>query len=288
MLRIVVIDDDIAIRRIIKNILHEHLLGIVVAESGHGIDAETILCDCQPDVALVDLLLPGQDGVELIGKVKRFCKETDFIMISQASSEDLITQAYLAGIEFFIHKPINVREIMSIIKKVKDNRDLRKAISLISQTSAQYTRSSLTEANILAENSRKIRINKVFSDLGIIGEIGSKDILSLVLLIETCIKESTKYQLAEQYLILSTKLNQDAKTIEQRIRRTIWKALQNLAIIGNEDYYDENFQMYSMVLFDFKEVRSEMDFINKKSQYRGKINVKKFIEGIIFLTDTPS
>ncbi|MBC8015855.1 MAG: DNA-binding domain-containing protein, partial [Sporomusaceae bacterium] len=47
----------------------------------------------------------------------------------------------------------------------------------------------------------------------------------------------------------------------------------------------EIFQSYSSSLFDFKEVRQEMNSIQGKSQYRGKINVKKFIEGLLFIAE---
>lgn len=285
MTRFVIVDDDVSIRSMIKNIIHQHLLGIVVAESGDGLQAEVVLRDCQPDIALVDLLLPGQDGVQLIETVKPFCQNTDFIMISQASSEALITQAYSSGIEFFIHKPINVLEIMSIIKKVTDNRELRQAMSLIRRTTAQYSRPSSEDAGGNGDNRKKPHIYRAFSDLGILAEAGTKDIYNMAQLIDACLLQSTNYQLAEQYQRLSVQLNQDGKTIEQRVRRTILKALQNLASIGKEDYYDDNFQTYSTALFDFKEVRKEMDFLNGKSQYRGKINVKKFIEGLLFLAD---
>jgi len=68
------------------------------------------------------------------------------------------------------------------------------------------------------------------------------------------------------------------------VRRAITKALQNLANIGVESYHNDKFQTYSTALFDFSEVRQEMNFVQGKSPYRGKINVKKFIEGLLFLS----
>ena len=58
-------------------------------------------------------------------------------------------------------------------------------------------------------------------------------------------------------------------------------ALQNLANLGIADYHDPRFIRYSNSLFDFKEVKQEMDFIRDLSNYKGKINVKKFMEGIV-------
>ncbi|MEN6564856.1 MAG: response regulator [Veillonellales bacterium] len=284
MTRFIIVDDDVSIRKIIRNIIEQYQLGTVIAECEDGEQGERVICDCQPDIVLVDLLLPVQDGVQLIEKIRGACPSASFIMISQASSQPLISQAYRSGIEFFIHKPINVLEIVSIINKVEDNRKLRQAMSLICRTTAQYSNPLLVDSADDKENGKKARIYQVFSDLGIIGETGAKNMYQLAQLIEAHkqVAENNKYQLFEQYQQLSLVLNQDAKTIEQRVRRTITKALQNLAGIGVEDYYNEHFQTYGTTLFDFKEVRTEMDFIRGKGNYRGKINVRKFIEGLLF------
>ena len=285
--RFVIVDDDINIRRIIKNIIEGHQLGIVVAECEDGLQAEQVLCECQPDIALVDLLLPSQDGVQLLGKIRKTCDNTAFIMISQVSSEPLVTQAYRSGIEFFIHKPINVLEIVSVINTVQEKRKLKQIMSLISKTTAEYSSPLPAAVDKHEKSNQKTKIYRAFSDLVIIGETGTKDIYKLSQLISAHIGEveNEKYQLLFFYQELAGQLHEDDKTIKQRVRRAITKALQNLASLGAEDYYNEIFQNYSTTLFDFKEARIEMDFINGKSQYRGKINATKFIEGLLFLTN---
>ena len=49
-----------------------------------------------------------------------------------------------------------------------------------------------------------------------------------------------------------------------------------------EDYMNEIFTEYSNGLFNFEQVKIEMDFIRGKSQKRGKVNLKKFIDGIVY------
>lgn len=280
--RFVIIDDDISIRKILQKIIQQNNLGIVIDECDDGIKGEKMIHEYQPDIALVDLLMPGQDGVELIDKVSSKAPNTSFIMVSQATNEQLITKAYESGIEFFIHKPINVLETVSIINKVIESRKLKQIMSLMHKTISQYP-----YAPILTEESpkdvQKARIYKVFSDLGIIGETGVKDIYRMVQLITQQGSENKSYQLRDLYLQMSVGIEQDAKAIEQRVRRATTKGIQNLANIGIEDYYNEIFQSHSSSLFDFKEVRHEMNFIQGKSSYRGKINVKKFIEGLLFI-----
>nr|WP_092072683.1 response regulator [Dendrosporobacter quercicolus]NSL48929.1 DNA-binding domain-containing protein [Dendrosporobacter quercicolus DSM 1736]SDM48279.1 two-component system, response regulator YcbB [Dendrosporobacter quercicolus] len=285
--RFVVVDDDISIRKIIYNIIEQAGLGRLVAECEDGLSAEQIILDAEPDIVLVDLLLPGQDGVALIKKL-RDNTTASFIMISESDSQQMITQAYENGIEFFIHKPINVLELVSVLNKVQESRKLKQFVTLISQTTARYASGASGTAASPAVQSFEInkrpKIYKAFSDMGIIGEAGAKNIYQVAQLIDQIVHGSGKsYQLHEVYQQLSLQISTDVKTIEQRIRRSIIKAMQNLANLGVDDYHNEKFQLYSTGLFEFKEVRQEMNFILGKSQYHGKINVKKFIEGLLFL-----
>lgn len=283
-LRFVIVDDDLVICRILQKIIEQNKLGVVIEQCNDGLKGEKVIREYQPDIALVDLLLPGQDGVELIEKVSASAANTSFIMVSQATSEQLITKAYEAGIEFFIHKPINVLETVSVINKVEEHRKLKQIMSLMHQTISQYPHVRPT-AEEGPKNQQKTRIYKVFSDLGIIGEAGVKDIYRMVQLILKQGIENKSYQLCDIYQQLSEGMEQDAKAIEQRVRRATTKSLHNLANLGIDDYYNEIFQSHSSSLFDFKEVRQEMNYILGKSQYRGKINVKKFIEGLLFIAE---
>jgi len=282
-LRIAVVDDDVSVRRIIKNIVQENDLGLVVGESGDGIAAKDMIADMQPDVVLVDLLLPGQDGLALIKDLRTMAKVPAFIMISQSDSQPMITGAYEMGVEFYIHKPVNVLELVSVINKVEERLRLKQLMSVISRTTPAV---AVPGGSSDGEEEVRTKIYRIFSDVGIIGEVGARNIYQMALMIRPHIeRQETSYQLNDIYQQLSLKNSVDVKTLEQRVRRTIMKALQNVANIGLEDYDNTKFQEYSTTLFDFKEVRQEMAMIQGKSQYRGKINVKKFIEGLLFLQE---
>jgi two-component system response regulator YcbB len=230
-------------------------------------------------------LLPGQDGVELIRKLKESGVETSFIMISESTSQPMITKAYKIGIDFYIHKPINVLEITSVIRKVEESRRLRAVMSLISETTARYGSPDSRPVE-QDDNSKRNRTNRILSELGIISEAGAKNIQQLVQLVEVrlCGEQDQTYQLHDLYQELSVSIEQDVKTIEQRVRRAIAKAMQNVATMGVEDYHNDKFEIYSGALFDFKEIRQEMACIQGKGSYHGKVNIKKFLEGLLFLT----
>lgn len=125
-----------------------------------------------------------------------------------------------------------------------------------------------------AQDMKKIKY--LLKVIGILGENGSEDILKVC---EYSLKhEEENIKLC--ILRYCEKAGLDAKILKQRIRRAAKKGLSNLAAMGVEDYYNETFQ-YHCSLFEFENVRAEMDYIRGKRTDSGKVNVEKFIEGLL-------
>lgn len=278
----VIVDDDPSVIQILKNIIAEYQLGMVMGSCGDGIAGARMIRELQPNIALVDILMPQQDGVAMLAELRDLRDKVSFIVISENQSQALLSMVYEQGIEYYIHKPINVVEVVSVIRKTTESRHLKKFLSMASQTVAQSEQFA-KQGN---DDLRKRKLNRLFYELGIVGEAGSEAVRKIIEIMLANRKEQNNNEqlpLAELYKQVSAASNQDVKTIEQRIRRTIVKALTNLASIGLEDFHNERFQEYNNVLFDFKEVRQEMNFLQSKSPYRGKVNIRKFIEGMFFL-----
>ena len=72
------------------------------------------------------------------------------------------------------------------------------------------------------------------------------------------------------------------KTMEQRIRRAAAIGMINIANLGIEDYMNETFIEYSNGLYNFEQIKQEMDYIRKKSKKRGAVNIKKFIDNMLY------
>jgi len=287
-----IIDDDPGIRRILSNIIDNYRLGYVVGEAEYGNKAIDEIEKLIPDIVLVDLLLPSVDGIEIVKYIKDKDIKTQFIMISEVTSKDMIGDAYKSGIEYFINKPINVIEVVSIIEKAIETLNYKKALSLIGKTLEKnnYRMFSSDTSNVRQSNVKE-EIIKVFSDIGILGESGSNDLMNIIEMIVNERKELGvkfhMYKVSDLYKKLNRKYKNEKKSvvsikaIEQRVRRVIQSSLENIASLGIEDYGNAKFEKYSTSLFDFTEVKRQMDYMRKKSQYKGKINVKKFVEGLV-------
>ncbi|WP_319202096.1 response regulator [uncultured Ilyobacter sp.] len=286
-----IVDDDPGIQKILKNILIKNKLGEIVGTANEGAKAIEDIKILKPDIVLADLLLPKVDGIGIVNALRNTDIDTNFIMISEVRSPEMISRAYESGVEFFITKPINVVEVLSVIKKVQEKIKMSNVIASFESAfkSMDMLRNNPQKTTPEKNDIRK-EINIVLGELGILGDLGCNDISDGILWIkDQSDKSKQQYKLSDVYNFLKTVHEKNegveinTSTIEQRIRRTITKVLQNISNLGIEDYGNEIFLKYSGTIFDFKEVRKQMDFERGKSPYCGKISVKKFFEGILLM-----
>lgn len=276
-MRIYIIEDDLAIIGILENIIQDYNLGEVCGTTKEGIPSmETILL-LNPDVILIDLLMPQKDGIQIIKELKAKQCNAFFLMISQVISKDIIGSAYDAGVDFFINKPINLIEVKSVMERI--SRIIRNEKTINSIQNMLFVEDTIKPHD--KSKGIQSKINGILGELGMAGEKGSSDI------IEVCsylISNGLSIGEVSVGYILNM-LTDNPRMMEQRIRRAIARGLTNLAHRGLNNYMDETFTRYSGTLFDFEEVRSEMEWIKGKKDTRGKISLKKFIDGMLIICE---
>ena len=123
-----IVEDDEVIQDALLKVINQNDLGVVIGTSDNGLTAVNDLKRLQPDIVLVDLLLPKTDGISIVSQMKSLGISSYFIMISQVTSSEMISKAYQEGIEFFINKPINLIEVIAIINKVKEKISMSQVI----------------------------------------------------------------------------------------------------------------------------------------------------------------
>jgi len=104
---IIIVEDDINIGIILKRIIEDRQLGQVVEICTNPMEGEDLILKINPEIVLVDLLMPLKDGITLVNDCKKNFVKSKFIMISQVVTKDIIGKAYESGVEFYINKPIN-------------------------------------------------------------------------------------------------------------------------------------------------------------------------------------
>ena len=302
----IIIDDDVACRRMLARIIEKENLGEVLAEfaDGRGDIISKIMHEL-PDIVLIDLLMPGEDGIEIAKKLKERSFTGKIVMISQVENKEMVAQAYSAGIEFYITKPINRIEVLSVLGKVMERIEMQEsflrvrssleALDSINSMSRSLRPPGYTKLAVQEDGDETIR-NKtmeILSDLGIIGEPGSHDLVQIMIFLST-VPDTEKYlgqfrHLKELYSAVQRKYlkgdyteSTDIRTIEQRIRRAVKHSMENLAALGLEDYYNPYFERYGSKFFDFNELRQKMRELkdDKKEGSKTRVNIKQFINAL--------
>ncbi len=298
--KILVVDDDSGVRRMISNIIEEEGIGQVIGEAEDGSEAIDMVLDLQPDLVMIDLLMPELDGIETIKKLKRSDYRGSFVLLSKITDKMMVREAYQAGVEFYIHKPINKEEVSHVVRKVLQYRGLEKTFQNLQlfinnqdygHTSSAQMKNLKGESFTKKEKAENIAEN-IAMDLGILSQSGSRDILEAMHIL-SAMEYPEDVKLLQNLKVLYEKIGQgyekrgnfdvarSEKAIERRMRRTIEYALNNLGNLGIEDYHHPKFERFGHRLFDFATIREEMLRIQKKSDKKPKINVKRFLEGML-------
>jgi two-component system, NtrC family, nitrogen regulation response regulator NtrX len=129
MSRILVIDDERAIRNTLKEILEYENHEVEMAEDGiSGIEA---FKNGNFDVVLCDIKMPQMDGIEVLDKLQEFSAETPVIMISGHGNIETAVEAIKKGAFDFIEKPLDLNRILITIRNATDKNLLIKETKIL-------------------------------------------------------------------------------------------------------------------------------------------------------------
>ena len=113
--KILVVDDEERMVRFIRlNLEHD---GFLVSEAFNGRDALHQLRDVSPDLVLLDVMMPGLDGFEILEMVRETSKVPVLMLTAKGEEEDRIRGLDL-GADDYITKPFSPREMVSRVKAV--------------------------------------------------------------------------------------------------------------------------------------------------------------------------
>lgn len=272
------VDDDSSVLRVLENIIEEFDLGDVVGTAKDSEKALIQIPNLKPSIVVVDMLMPNMDGCALVKALKDGLPDTRFVMLSQVSSKNIISKAYDCGVEFFISKPVNQIEIRNVLGNIKEKLEMERTFKMIEGMFNKGDKHASTKMpDQLSDQVKKIKI--IFSKLGIMGEKGGEDLIQICsYMLENNLK-TFDFKVRD----ICDELCDNPKAMEQRLRRAINRGLINLANLGIEDYMNENFIRFSSTLYDFENVKAEMDFVRGKRESGGKISVRKFIDNLILM-----
>ncbi len=179
-LRILVVDDHDLIRRGIRSLVESHPAWKVCGEASTGDEAVVKAKSLNPDIVILDISMPGLNGLEAAGQIRNSSSKTEILILSVHHSEQLIQEVVKVGIRAYVlksdaehdlelavtalakHKPFfTARATNVIFKYIRRPKDWH-------STAAQENLLSAREREILVLVAEGKISEKIAAELGIV------------------------------------------------------------------------------------------------------------------------
>jgi CheY-like chemotaxis protein len=121
MAKILVIDDEQGIRDLLDTLLRRKGYDVVLAESGQkGLD---LFRRERPDVVVLDLKMPGMDGLAVLQQVRSFNPKQPVIVLTGAGTPEIEQQVRALGVTEYVEKEFSLHRLGDSLKRLLNNPD---------------------------------------------------------------------------------------------------------------------------------------------------------------------
>ena len=148
MTRLLIVDDEPDIREIVRR--YAELEGYEITEAGDGFEALSLCRAYDFDVAVMDIMMPGMDGLTACREIRKL-KDIPMLMLSAKGTESDKLLGFEMGVDDYVVKPFSPRELMARLKVIIA-RHTPKADSL---TKAELRIGEL----VIDKDGRSVRVN---------------------------------------------------------------------------------------------------------------------------------
>ena len=120
--RILLVDDHALVRAGIRALLESLPRVEVVGETGDGLEALRLVDELRPDVILLDITLPGLNGLEIAARIPRLGIGTRVLMLSMHASPEYAARAFAAGAAGYLNKDSAFDELAAALEALDTGR----------------------------------------------------------------------------------------------------------------------------------------------------------------------
>jgi two-component system nitrogen regulation response regulator NtrX len=189
--KILIVDDEPGIRRTLSQVIEDE--GWIADTAVDGEEALRKIEKEKYSIIILDVLLPGKDGIEILREIKSKYKELIVIMISGHSNIEMAVEATKAGAFDFLEKPLSIEKTLLSIKNGLERGKLIKENLLLKQN-AKRNLPFIGESHVIRKLKETIEIvAKTNSNVLIFGEKGTGKELIARLLHENSNRRDEKF-----------------------------------------------------------------------------------------------
>jgi len=191
-IRVLVADDHPVVRQgVIANVKPQRDM-MVVAEAGDGVEALALIKEHLPDVVMLDLRMPGMDGLDVIAEVSNAKLDSKVIIVTTFESEEDVHRAIKAGARGYLLKDSSQEEILDAIRRVslgetylparivqKVAEGMRKPelspreIEVLQWVAAGKSNKEIGTQLFIAEGTVKTHVKNLLEKLSVVGRTGA-------------------------------------------------------------------------------------------------------------------
>ena len=121
MIRVMIVDDALFMRKLYHNMLEKDDISIV-AEAANGYEAIALYQEARPDVVLMDITMSGMPGIEALEEIMRIDPEARVIMSSAMGQEAFVRESVKKGAKGFLVKPMVEATLLRMVRSVAQSR----------------------------------------------------------------------------------------------------------------------------------------------------------------------
>lgn len=114
-IKILLVDDEVELLQALSERLQLRGFEVVVAHSGE--EALDILEGAAPDLMVLDLKMPGIDGMDVLRSTRQICPQVQVIMLTGHGSEQDREMALRLGVFDYLQKPVDIMELLSALNR---------------------------------------------------------------------------------------------------------------------------------------------------------------------------
>ncbi|MFR4351922.1 MAG: sporulation transcription factor Spo0A [Roseburia sp.] len=231
-LKVAIADDNERMLRLLGDIIESDDELNVIGTARDGEEAYNVIKTKEPDVVLLDIVMPKLDGLGVLDRVnndKTIKKHPTFIMISAIGQEKITEDAFQLGADYYIMKPFDNDMVLSRIKHIKGSADIRNAESR--KVNAYEKAQEPCERNLEAD------VTEIIHEIGVPAHIKGYQYLRDAIVMSV----NDMDMLNSITKILYPTIAKKYQTTSSRVERAIRHAIEVAWSRGKMDTIDEMF-----------------------------------------------
>lgn len=233
-LSVAIADDNERMLRLLGDIVESDEELNVVGTAKDGEEAYHVIKTKEPDVVLLDIVMPKLDGLGVLDRVnhdKSIKKHPTFIMISAIGQEKITEDAFQLGADYYIMKPFDNEMVLNRIKKVRDTSVVKSQKQEPRKVNAYEKEEDLGERNLETD------VTEIIHEIGVPAHIKGYQYLRDAIVMSVNDMEMLNSITKILYPTIAKKYQTTSSRVERAIRHAIEVAWSR----GKMDTIDEMF-----------------------------------------------